>query len=163
MDEYDDLEAMPKPVRLNDIVEALEMQFDGTSSYLDLDSGEVVTISNDSLREAQEPCDEEPDLPDWEKKEREIAKQIVSTDRFRSLPTKFEVHEWEIMQDFSRFVESDAIREDLLRAIHGAGAFRNFKDTVRRLGIEPAWFAFRADALSQIAREWCEEVGVAWE
>jgi hypothetical protein len=61
------------------------------------------------------------------------------------------------MQDFSCSVESDRIREELLRVIHGAGAFRNFKDTLRRYGIEPAWFAFRAGALRQIALDWCEE------
>ena len=55
------------------------------------------------------------------------------------------------MQDFSGSVGSDGIRDDLLRAIHGAGAFRNFKDTVRRVGIESAWFAFRTNALRQIA------------
>ena len=121
---------MSTTVRLNDIVEALEMQFDESPSYLDLDTGQVVTVSEDLLREADEPGDEEPDLPDWQKDEWEIAKRIVSTDRFRELPTKFDVHEWEIMQDFSRSVESDRIREDLLHAIHGAGAFRNFKDTL---------------------------------
>jgi uncharacterized protein UPF0158 len=61
------------------------------------------------------------------------------------------------MQDFSYSVESDRIREDLLRAIHGAGAFRNFKDTLRRHRTELAWFPFRADALTQIALNWCEE------
>jgi hypothetical protein len=62
------------------------------------------------------------------------------------------------MQDFSRSVESNRIREDLLHAIHGAGAFRNFKDR-----IEPAWFAFRAEALRQIALTWCEENHIVWE
>jgi hypothetical protein len=42
------------------------------------------------------------------------------------LLTKFEVYEWAIMQDFLHSVESDSIREDLLHAIHGAGAFREF-------------------------------------
>lgn len=67
------------------------------------------------------------------------------------------------MQDFSRSVESDRIREDLLRAIHGAGAFRTFKDTVRQLGVESAWFAFRVDALREITLGWCEENQIAWE
>jgi hypothetical protein len=129
---------MPATVHLNDIIDTLEMQFDESLSYLDLDSGQVVTVSEDLLREAEEPGDEDPDLPDWQKDEWEIAKRIVSTDRFRVLPTKFDVHEWGIMQDFSRSIGSDGICEDLLRAIHGAGAFRNFKDTVRRLGIESA-------------------------
>ena len=154
---------MAATLHLNDIIDALEMQFDESLSYLDVDSGQVVTVSEALLREAEEHGDEEPDLPDWQKDEWEIAKKIPSTDRFRPLPTKFDVHEWGIMQEFSHSMESEGIREDLSRAIHGAGAFRNFKDTVRRLGIEPAWFAFRTDALRQIALDWCEENQIPWE
>jgi hypothetical protein len=160
-EQYDDLE-MPATVQLNDIIDALEMQFDEMNSYLDLDAGEVVTVSDQLLSEAEEPGDEEPDLPDWQKDEWRIAKRIVSTDRFLALPTKFDVDEWGIMLAFSRSLESDDIRGDLLRAIHGPGAFRTFKDTIRRHGIEPAWFAFRADALRQIALDWCAENEIAW-
>jgi uncharacterized protein UPF0158 len=150
-------------VRLDEIVEALEMQFDESASYLDLDTGQVVTVSKDLLRAAEAPGDEEPDLPTWQKDEWETATRIVSTDRFRELPTKFDVHEWAIMQDFSRSLQSDSIREDLVRAIHGPGAFRNFKDTVRRHGMVSAWFAFRTEALRQIVRNWCEENQIALE
>lgn len=154
---------MPATVRLNEIVNALEMQFDESSSFLDLDTGRVETVCSDLLREAEESGDEEPDLPTWQKQEWEIARRVVSGGRFRELPTKFDVHEWEIMQDFSRSVESGSIREDLLRAIHGAGAFRNFKDTLQRYRIESAWFAFRTEALRQIALDWCEENDILWE
>jgi hypothetical protein len=123
---------VPATIHLNDIIEALEMQFDESLSYLDPDAGQVVTVSEELLREAAEHGDEEPDLPDWQKDEWEIAKRIVSTDRFRPLPTKFDVQEWGIMQDFSRSVESEGIRDELSRAIHGAGALGIFKDTVRR-------------------------------
>jgi hypothetical protein len=67
------------------------------------------------------------------------------------------------MQDFSRSMESDSIREDLLHALDGAGAFRNFKDTLQRYGIESAWFGFRAEALRQIAVNWCDEKQIVWE
>ncbi|HYM05683.1 MAG TPA: UPF0158 family protein [Terriglobales bacterium] len=155
---------MPATVRLNDIVDALEMQFDESSSFLDRDTGQVETVSHILLRDAEEAGDdEELDLPTWQKRELEIAKRIVSTDQFQKLPTKFAVHEWAIMQDFSHSVESDRIREDLLHAIHGAGAFRNFKKTLRRHRIESAWFAFRAEALRQIALNWCEENHIVWE
>lgn len=150
-------------VRLDDIVGALEMLVEESPSYLDLDTGQVVSVSEDLLSEAEEPGDEEPDLPDWQKHEWEIAKRIVSTDRFLELPTTFDLHEWGIMQDFSRSVEPDAVREDLLRAIHGAGAFRNFKDTIRRHGIESYWYAFRTQALRQIALDWCQENQIALE
>lgn len=57
---------------------------------------------------------------------------------------------------------AEGVREDLLRAIHGKGAFRYFKDTLQRHRIESDWFAFRSEALRQIALDWCEEHGVAW-
>jgi hypothetical protein len=151
-------------VQLKDIVEALEMQFDEYSSYLDLDTGKVETVSKDLLSEAEESDDdEEPDLPDWQMPEWEIARRIVSTDRFKRLPTKYDVHEWEIMREFADAVESEKTSEELLNAIHGAGAFRYFKDILRRRGIEKKWFEFREQALKDIAREWCEDEGVAWE
>jgi hypothetical protein len=155
---------MPATVRLSDIVDALEMQFDESSSFLDRDTGQVEIVSHDLLRAAEEfGDDEEPELPDWQKQEWEVAKRIVSTDCFLKLPTKFEVHEWAIMQEFSCSMESDRIREDLLYAICGAGAFLSFRATLRPHQIESAWFAFRAEALRQIALDWCEENDIVWE
>jgi hypothetical protein len=155
---------MPAKVRLDDVVDALQMLSDEYSSFFDPESGQVETVSITLLGEAEEPADDEgPDLPAWQEREWEIAKQIVSTGRFLKLPTKFEVHEWAIMEEFSEPVESGRIRNELLHAVHGAGAFRNFKDTLRRHRIEKAWFAFRAEALREIAIDWCEENDVVWE
>lgn len=153
---------MASTVLLSDIVDALEMQIEESSSFLDLDTGQVETVSLDLLREAEEDTGEDPDLPDWQKEEWEIAKRIVSTDRFLRLPNKFDIHEWEITLDFARAVTSERAREDLLQAIRGTGAFRYFRDTIRRHRIESNWFAFRADALKQIALDWCEEHDIAW-
>ena len=155
---------MSATVPLNDIVDALEMQVDEYSTFLDPDTGQVKSVSLELLREAEasDDDDEEPDLPKWQQPEWEIAKRIVSTGRFLRLPTKFDVHEWEIMQDFSNSVKSARIREELLDAIHGAGAFRHFKSTLHRHRIEEAWNAFRTEALRQIAIDWCEEHQIAW-
>jgi len=154
---------MSTTVLLKDIVDALEMQFDTSSSFVDLDTGQVETVSNDLLGEAEEADDDdELDLPEWQKPEWELAKRIVSSDRFLKLPDKFDVHEWSIMQDFANSVSSARVSQDLLNAIHGSGAFRYFKDTLRRHRIEEAWFAFRTEALEEIARDWCEEHHVAW-
>ena len=160
---------MPVTVRLKEIIDALEIQLEESSSFLDPDTGHVETVSNELLREANEllreaeETSEEPDLPAWQKQEWQVARRIVSTGRFLELPSKFEVHEWAIMQDFSGSVESDAVRGDLVAAIHGRGAFGRFKDALRRHGIEAAWYAYRAGALRQIALDWCEENQVAWE
>ena len=155
---------MSATVLLKDIVDALEMQSDDSLSFVDLDTGQVETVSRELLGQAEEgdEDDEEPDLPKWQIPEWELAKRIVDSDRFVRLPDKFHVHEWSIMQDFANSVSSGKISEDLLNAIHGSGAFRNFKDTLRRHRIEKAWFAFRSEALAEIARDWCKENQVAW-
>jgi hypothetical protein len=84
-------------------------------------------------------------------------------DRVLKLPTKFDVHDWAIMEQFSRSVENARIRGELLDAIHGAGAFRNFKATLRRHRIEEAWYAFRTEALREIAIAWCDEHHITWQ
>jgi hypothetical protein len=153
---------MPATVLLTDIIEALEMQFDELPSFLDVDTGQVATVSRELLRAAEEDDSEAPDLPAWQEREWEIVRRVVSTDRFERLPTQYDVHEWAIMQDFALSVESADIREELLDALHGAGAFRCFKDTVRQRGIQPAWHAFRTEALRQIAIDWCEDHDIQW-
>jgi hypothetical protein len=54
------------------------MQFDESSSFLDLDTGRVETVSNDLLGQADVSVGEEPDLPAWQKQEWEIAKRKLA-------------------------------------------------------------------------------------
>ena len=77
-------------VRLKDVVEALEIQMDELSSFLDLDTGKIEAVTDDLLRRAESPEDEEPTLPNWQKRQWEIAQKIVSTSRFIGLPTKYD-------------------------------------------------------------------------
>lgn len=157
---------MPATVLLKDIVEELEMQFDERPSFVDLDSGEVVSVSQDLLRDAEdaENEDEELDIPAWQEDEWKVAKRIAfHFDRFERLPSKYDVHEWDIMSRFADSVKDRRIAGELEEAIGGAGAFRMFKSTIRRLKIEQQWYAFRLEALEEIARDWCEEPGIPWK
>jgi Uncharacterised protein family (UPF0158) len=149
-------------VRLQEIVDALEMQSEESSSFFDRNTGRIETVSADLLRAAEQSSNPAPELPAWQRPEWELAQRIVAADSFEPLPTPFEVHEWAIMRDFAQSLTSEQVREELLDALHGAGAFRHFKSTVRRQGLESAWFAFRTEAFQQIARDWCEEQQIAW-
>jgi hypothetical protein len=108
---------MPPTVNLSDIIEAFEAQSDESASFLNLDTGEVDALMYDYLRSAEESDEPGPQLMDREKDLWELAKRIVSTDRFIKLPTKYDVHEWEIMRDFAnsaarprRFVRNSRTR-----------------------------------------------------
>jgi hypothetical protein len=60
------------------------------------------------------------------------------------------------MERFSNSQAREHRRDELLGSIHGAGAFRSFRSTIRRHGIEGEWFAFRQSAFEEIAKDWLE-------
>jgi hypothetical protein len=101
--------------------------------------------------------DQIEDAPPWMREQLPKVREALESGRFLSLPTKFDVHEWAIMEEFSQEQENDRVRAELLDAIHGSGAFRMFKSTIRRLGIEKAWYQFRDESIKEIAVEWLEE------
>jgi len=61
------------------------------------------------------------------------------------------------MKRFCDTIEDETLREELLNAIHGSGAFRMFKDVLYRHDIEKEWFAFKNEAFKEIAIQWCKE------
>ena len=81
---------------------------------------------------------------------------LLASDRFLELPNRFGIHEWSIMDEFARAQDSERIRQEFLDAIHGAGAFRIFRSTIRRLRIEQSGIS-SVRALAEIARNWLEE------
>jgi hypothetical protein len=143
-------------VQVWEIVDALEVQTDESASFVDRETGKVVTVSTELLGWAEEG-EEDPDLLEWQEGEWEMAELIATSgDRFLQLPTKFEVHEWQIMDDFADS-QREPLRSDLLTAIRGRGAFRMFKDFLHRRGKIEAWYKYREQALHAIAVEWLKE------
>jgi Uncharacterised protein family (UPF0158) len=90
-------------------------------------------------------------------------RDVLDSEDWLALPTKFEIHEYAIMEEFCWSVEDPSLREELLNAIRGRGAFRYFKDTIRRHGVEDEWYRYREDALEKKAIEWLEGHGIAYE
>jgi hypothetical protein len=86
----------------------------------------------------------------------------LESDDFLALPDKFEIHEWAIMERFANSQVDEARRDELLDAIHGAGAFRSFRSAVRRLRFEQEWFSFRQSAFEGIALRWLEAHGISF-
>jgi hypothetical protein len=66
------------------------------------------------------------------------------------------------MERFANTQERAARRDELLDAIHGAGAFRNFRSTARRLRIEEEWFSVRHSAFEGIALRWLQAHGISF-
>jgi hypothetical protein len=67
------------------------------------------------------------------------------------------------MERFAMQLTDSRQREELLDALHGRGAFRMFKSTARRLGVEEQWHRFRDAAFDEIASEWLKSNGIEYD
>lgn len=136
------------------------MQFEESRTFLNLKTGEIISITSDDLRAAE---DEEPydHLPDWQQENRNVAIDVCENfEKYKELPTKYEVNEYEIMEDFCLTLNNQRKRDNLLNAIKGKGAFRRFKDKIIDFDIEEQWYSFRDERLKEIAIEWCQDNNV---
>ena len=152
---------MAVTVTLKDILEGLEFLTDEGASYLNTTTGEVVYVTTEELRAAEEEAPLE-DFPAWQHDAIRIAGEIVETDHFLPLPDKFEINEYRIMEQFCSSVDDEDMRDDLCNAIRGRGAFRSFKDKIHEYGIAEDWYQYRDAALRDIAVTWCEAHGIAY-
>ncbi len=152
---------MSLPVKLKDLVDALEMAGYEHRQYLDKRTGEVIVLTKEEMSAAEE--DEDPaDFPDWQQESILKAQEVLETDHYLELPTQFDIHEYKIMEDFCLSFKDRQIGNDLHRRIKGSGAFGRFKDAIHSLGVADAWYAFRAAEFERIAIEWLELEGISY-
>lgn len=148
---------MSMTVKLNDIVEVLDTAMEEHAYYLDRRTGEIILLTNEEL-EAAEEDELISEYPDWQRESILKAREVLSnSEEFSQLPDKFDVHEYQIMEDFCLAFEDREVGEDLLRQIKGRGAFGRFKNAIHSMGIEKAWYEFKRSELEKLAIEWLEK------
>ena len=155
---------MAGEVKLDVIIEALEMADDSISSYLDVETGEVHSITEEEFDLAEDPQTAIEDLPEWQREAVNLARNIQEQEgkRYLALPGKFDVHEWAIMDRFSATLRDAQIRNDFHGGIRGEGAFRLFKRLLTEYNLWDAWNRFKQVELRQMAIQWCEENGITF-
>lgn len=134
-------------VKLGIILDAIEMADDNYTYFLDLETGESVFL-------ADEPS---TDL-DNEGLEAEMEE---NPERYLRLPTKFEIHEYHIMEEFILTLKGEKA-DKLEYAIRGRGAFRRFKDMAARMGMSQQWYDFQAEYYRKLATQWCRDHGLEY-
>lgn len=148
-------------VAVKDVVEGLELVSDDYHVFLDTRSGEFIGLSDENLRDAGSDESFE-DYPDWNRELIAQARDILGSDSYVELPSRFDIREYRIMERFTYSIESQELSDRLLQAIKSRGAFRRFKDIVFEQGIESDWHSYRTRALEEIAVEWLEDNNIPW-
>lgn len=128
------------PFRWNELEMAFERNAPDTESFVDSKTGEVVVV-----------VDGQPESA-------ELRARVVSGgEQFVKIEPASSREQYKWMEQFVAMVEDPALRERLLIAIDGKGAFRRFKDVLLNYPVErERWFTYRGDLLHWQIRQWME-------
>jgi hypothetical protein len=134
------------PVDLDMLSTEMEGGMDVSSGgYVDLDTGEVYDdAATDPMIVGEDAAIDVEEYPDrWL--------------RFDRTGTG---DGWRDMADFAQRQQEAGLRERLERAIHGAGAFRRFRDLVHDEALAERWHAFSSDRQLGRARDFLVSEGI---
>ena len=163
-------------VNMLELSAAFEIKMMEIDNFLDLETGEVVSVTEEARWDLEEIYDEiydeeghrrvsmeeylqqRDDLVDWYKD------TLVSADlveqhygkRFLAIDPGDPYADYRDMERFiGREIESDRLRERFWEATRGRGAFRRFKDLLARYpNLEERWYDFKADRVEKRMLDW---------
>jgi hypothetical protein len=168
-------------IDISELEEAFEGGYEMISYYLDLVTGEVISVSEETrgiLETIYESyTDEHAQSVDWEKAfklenvpdwQRELVRDADRVeaglgDTIISVPSENSSEGYSDMVAFIDTLHNPRLRERLALAISGRGAFRHFKDVLLDYPAErERWFQFKSERLQQRITEWLEERDVLY-
>lgn len=163
-------------IDMSNLIDAFEGGYESISYFLDLETGEVISVTEDArgiddiLFESY--FDEQTQTVDWESAfenehvldwERELVKDADRVEvghgvTIIAIPSKDSSEGYSDMEAFIDTVRNPLLRERLERAINWRGPFRNFKDVLLDYPSErDRWFQFKRERLQSRILEWLEE------
>src|SRR5438105_3174631 len=129
------------PIHWTDLETAFERNSPDTESFLDLRSGDVVTVTQGAIDYAEQR-----------------ARVQTGGDQFLRVDPAASREQYKWMERFVSHVTDEALRERLIIAIDGKGAFRRFKDVLLNYPTErERWFSYRADLLHWHMQNWLKK------
>ena len=163
-------------IDLDAVMAAFEYTDLPINHYLDLETGTVIMVSDETrhlleaiYEEFWDPdSDEDFDLKsaldqrnivDWERQALLEADAVEEhfLSRYIEIPPDEPGEGYRDMQNFIHTLENKSLKNSLWEAINGRGAFRNFKNVLRKYRIEQAqWYAFEEERARQRILSWLE-------
>jgi len=137
-------------IPLKQVIQAIEEANEIFTSFWDTKTGKTVYLAD-------------PLMTDLTEEDKALAAEMENTpERFLRFPTKDEIHQYRMMENFIDRLSSGKVQEELTYAIREKGAFRRFKQSVRYHGLEQRWYDYLTEAYRELAIRWCAEEGLEY-
>ena len=135
-------------VKLQDVIDGIDMVSEDSTCYLDRETGEVLFIS---------------EIADTDYDDDILELLEEGSDRFIEFPSQWDRNDYQTMVDFIESLPQGKEQNLLAISINGSGAFRRFKYTASELGLLDDWYRFLNNAHRELAIEWCEDNEIEYE
>ena len=149
---------MPLPVKLQDVIEAIEPLSEEWNARINPKTGEIVCYTEEEAMMAESDGER---LPAWFVELASKVREASSSKEFIELPGPFDFHEYSVMERFALSLP-DPEQDRVLDAMRGRGAFRGFKRAIAREGVEDKWYAWRDQALRDLAVDFLKAEGIPY-
>ncbi len=132
-------------VKLTEVIDALDFTNDEIEYYYNPDTEEIFMSNIGEIENLNE--DELDEL---------FEKSIM-------LPTRYDINEYEMMEDFAETIEDTRLQNQLYISLNGRGVFRRFKDTCINFDIIDDWYNYRNQKYKELAINWCKDNNIEFE
>ena len=149
-----------KKVELSKVIDVLEMIDQENNDYLNKETYEIVIVSDEDFRLAEEKLDN--DIPLWQLKSIELANEVMYSDTYISLPTKYDIHDYKIMEKFC-FSLNDELSDICLYEIKRKKAFANFKNFTHKFNLTNRFYEFKNEIYKEIAINWLKDNNIKYD
>ncbi len=181
-EDEEEIAAQPKrrlKIDMGELAMAFESSWPGVENYLDLETGQVIIVDEDTrsiLDRLMDDVGEEEEgdnaLDDWLQKQDvqdwqgEVVKEAYRVEagygeRYISVERTSSREGYRDMESFIDTVESAQLQNLLQVAIQGKGAFRRFKDVLLDYPEERTrWFEFKDERLTERVQSWLDDYDI---
>ena len=152
---------------------------DAFDYFLDRETGEIIILSEDIIKKAQEILEESydddigdfedvevekvPVIPEWMEDEIELALDIFiyEKERYERIPERNHQYGYNTMKEFALTLDDETLKQTLLGLLDGKNAFRRFKDALGQYPKErKLWYGFNAKAARNEIEAWLKTIGI---
>lgn len=148
-----DIEELVSEATWNDDMEL------GPLKFFDRETGSMLFVDRVLARAVED----EEDLSDYEDDDEELetARQVLSEDRFLSLPERWPDENFQIMEDFVRDQTQGKVQDALAQALSQRKPFRRFKDALCEFpDVREQYFEFESACHRQWIVDWLHSLGI---
>ena len=137
-------------ITISALADAFEECSDEWNQFLNIKTGEIVSVPEDSWMVDEVECNE-------------LVEEIEMSDDYIMLPNQHELGEYDIMLDFAFDYPDSSVSEKLTYVLHQKKPYRHFKDAINNMNISKTYYEFRHNSYIKKAIDWCEYNDIPYE